>query len=205
MCWGECGGGKCAAPAGPFVQISAGTYHSCGLRSDGTAVCWGCGYRNPEYGPDMGQCNAPGGSFTQIAAGWLTSCALDTDGGVSCWGNEPAPSGDLEFSQISLCGGGACGLTTMGEVVCWDGYAEEPSSPLSLISVGTRGGCGITRDGELSCWGHTLVSGPPSGQFVDVGMCGVYACAVAVDGSVHCWGDDSDGTLHGPEADRECM
>jgi hypothetical protein len=40
-CWGDNTSGQNTAPAGTFIQISAGARHSCGLRSDGYATCWG--------------------------------------------------------------------------------------------------------------------------------------------------------------------
>ena len=55
-----------------FTAISAGGFHSCGLRSDGTAVCWG---RNHD-----GQADAPEGAFTAMSAGGTHSCGLRTNG-----------------------------------------------------------------------------------------------------------------------------
>jgi hypothetical protein len=40
-CWGYTSDGESTPPAGAFTQISAGNYHTCGLRADGFAVCWG--------------------------------------------------------------------------------------------------------------------------------------------------------------------
>ena len=78
-------------PQGTFTAVSAGYDHSCGLRTNGTAQCWG-----PENG--FGQTDAPSGTFTVIATGRLHSCGLRTDGTAQCWGNNEhgetdAPSG----------------------------------------------------------------------------------------------------------------
>jgi len=59
VCWGcdppDWDMGQCVSTAGPFVDLAAGPYHSCGLRDDGTVECWGCG-----DGPfDAGQCSPP--------------------------------------------------------------------------------------------------------------------------------------------------
>ncbi len=33
--------GQATPPAGTFSQVSAGGYHTCGLKTDGTLACWG--------------------------------------------------------------------------------------------------------------------------------------------------------------------
>jgi hypothetical protein len=60
--------------------MSAGGFHTCAVRTDGTVVCWG----DNTYG----QAIAPLGltSVTQVTTGDLHTCALKTDGTVVCWG-----------------------------------------------------------------------------------------------------------------------
>ncbi len=60
-------------------DISAGTIHTCGIRSDGYLLCWGDN--------SFRQSSPPPGEFTQVSAGNHTSCAIDTDGYVECWGD----------------------------------------------------------------------------------------------------------------------
>lgn len=58
-CWGsnnhhwdgETYVGQADAPSGHFSAVTAGTWHSCGVRTDGTITCWGLN--------DQGQANAP--------------------------------------------------------------------------------------------------------------------------------------------------
>ena len=68
---------------GPFVDISLGWYHSCGLRPSGDVECWNDGTEIR----DVGQFDIPEGiSFRQIAAGAEHVCGLDDEGFVHCWG-----------------------------------------------------------------------------------------------------------------------
>jgi hypothetical protein len=81
-----------ASPAGPsllqvpgvnpFTQVSGGFYHTCALRSDGVAECWGW---NVE-GQAPATRSALSGTFTQVSAGVYHTCALRSDGVAECWG-----------------------------------------------------------------------------------------------------------------------
>lgn len=58
-----------------LVTMASGLSHSCGLRADGTAVCWG----EDRYG----QASGPIGSFTAITAFSRYSCGARPEGGLS--------------------------------------------------------------------------------------------------------------------------
>jgi alpha-tubulin suppressor-like RCC1 family protein len=106
FCWGangsgQMGNGNFAAVSPPApVQVSnltgalaidAGTEHSCALKGDGSAVCWG----QNTYGQlgDNAVANkaspvpvlALSGAIS-INAGKSHTCALKTDGSAACWG-----------------------------------------------------------------------------------------------------------------------
>jgi alpha-tubulin suppressor-like RCC1 family protein len=80
---------------GTFVQISAGNEHSCGIKTDGSTICWGLDAngevggkiaRSPLYyasGPPPG-----GGTYLQVSAGASHSCGIRNDGSVLCWGSD---------------------------------------------------------------------------------------------------------------------
>jgi hypothetical protein len=67
--------------AGGFTQVSAGSFHSCGVRGDGVVQCWG---RDPLVATTTKA--AATGSFTQVDAGAFHNCARRSDGAVECWG-----------------------------------------------------------------------------------------------------------------------
>lgn len=80
-----------------FDSISAGYYHTCGLRAgNGRPVCWG---RNL-----YGEAEAPPGlartSFVAIKAGDRHTCALSANGRVACWGADA--DADVSGTQLDL-------------------------------------------------------------------------------------------------------
>ena len=86
-CWGSnmgLGGyhtvGQSTPPSGEFVSVSAGGYHTCGLRPDGTIACWGWDV--------AGQSTPPSGEFVSVSAGLFHTCGLRPDGTVACWGDD---------------------------------------------------------------------------------------------------------------------
>lgn len=60
-----------------FSQVSAGGYHNCGLRENGTVECWG-------YTFD-GQAQPPTGKQIAVSAGYDYACALSEAGTITCW------------------------------------------------------------------------------------------------------------------------
>ena len=88
--------------------------HSCGVRTDGTVVCWGA--------DADGQATPPQGTFTQVSAGGFHTCGVQTQGTVACWGNDEigqaTPPGGT-FTQVSAGNSHTCGVQTDGAVACW--------------------------------------------------------------------------------------
>ena len=72
----------------PFIDlmVSAGRMHTCGIKTDGTVVCWGAGLTDTED-PHFGQSNPPAKTFRQVSAGGYHTCGIKTDRTVACWGD----------------------------------------------------------------------------------------------------------------------
>ena len=62
---------------GPLTEMSVGASSLCGIRPDGSILCWGG--NTIEYTP-------PGGVFKTVSTGRDRACALRTDGTAVCWG-----------------------------------------------------------------------------------------------------------------------
>ena len=130
-------------PDGIFSSISAGVYHTCGVRADGSILCWGENH--------FGQADAPGGAFSSVSGGLDHTCGVRIDGTVVCWGSNTnwedknigqAEPPDGEFSSVSAGDYRTCGVRTDGTVVCWGESFEDyhfidrrPRAPQSLRYV----------------------------------------------------------------------
>jgi hypothetical protein len=186
--------GQTIVPSGTFTQISAGDYYNCGLKSDGSAVCWGLNKDD--------QSTVPSGTFTRLSVGGYHSCGLKSDGGAICWGNNSdgqstAPSDT--FTQLSAGGIHTCGLKSDGSAICWGddyhGQIKVPSDTFTQISTGGSHTCGLKSDGSAVCWGfnkdgQTTV---PSGMFTQLSAGLYHTCGLKSDGSAVCWGNNTSG------------
>ena len=135
------------------MAISAGGYHTCGLRADGVAVCWGS--------DDSGQIAVPRWQrFDAIAAGAYHTCGLRVEGDAMCWGSG---GGSVQFfaferfEAISAGGNLTCGLSPDGRTACWSPGAFSESGPpqgvrFRAVGVGSGYACGLRGYGEAVCW-----------------------------------------------------
>jgi hypothetical protein len=159
-----------------WVQLSAGSYHSIGVRANGTAWAWGYSYfgllGDGTY--DTSRKNSPvsvvGGfsDWVQVSAGSLHSLGVRADGSAWAWGNNgngrlgdntitsrPSPvsvvGGFADWCQLSAGGLHSLGIRANGTVWTWgsnssgqlgDGTTTNRSSPVSVI-------------GNFTDWGQT--------------------------------------------------
>lgn len=200
---------KVTVSATPFItvtptfeeRITADYYHTCSLKTDKSAVCWG---EN-----DYGQGNIPPEiTFNQISTSSSFSCGLKTDGSVICWGGGygGTPPTD-KFTQISIGNGHsghACGLKTDGGILCWgynsQGQSSQPSGVFTQVSAGYFDTCGLKTDGSVLCWGANNhgQGRPPVGTFSQISVGWSHSCGVKTDGSILCWGNNYSGQSNSP-------
>ncbi|MCC6387225.1 MAG: hypothetical protein IT302_07585 [Dehalococcoidia bacterium] len=195
--------GQAVAPEGWFVALDAGTFHTCGVREDGTLACWGANesFSCVPFGPctvfDGGQSTPPAGAFRSVSAGYTHSCGVEAAGTIRCWGaNEHGQSSPPagQFQAVAAGTSHTCALRLSGELTCWglnwSGQTDAPAGVFASISAGGSFNCGLRPDGHLECWGSNT-SGQtesPAGVFRMVAAGSDHACGIRPDDTVECWG-----------------
>ena len=116
--------GSTDTPANAFASVSAGGYHTCGVRADRSVECWGA--NESPYG--SGQASPPGDSFASFSVG----------GDITCW-FRPLAHDTFECKEES-------GVSP-------DGRATPPVGPFVWVSAGGYLTCGLRVDGSVECWG----------------------------------------------------
>lgn len=125
---------------GPWISVSAGDAHTCGVKSDGSLWCWGRNDERQSGNRDETRVDAPTAINTEhswrvAAVGRTHSCGLRTDGTLWCWGsnaagvsyplgsneplNEPTQIGEQRWASLSTSAFHTCAVAENGDVACW--------------------------------------------------------------------------------------
>jgi hypothetical protein len=173
-----------------FVQVSAGTSHSCGIRESGALECWG--HESFFYSTrPLGQV------FRAVSAGAEHTIAIRDDGTLVFWGNDQGGLGSVPSGTFdSVVAGYAhdCAMRTDGTLACWgwngSGQTNPPSGVVAAYDVGTTNTCVLHVNGTIQCVGSNDngESVPPGGTFQALTVHGIFGCGLRGDGSVECWG-----------------
>jgi alpha-tubulin suppressor-like RCC1 family protein len=193
-------GGATAQPQA--IAISAGSFHTCALMSDGTIRCWGSNEQgrlgNGTYDDSFAPTDVYGiTSATVIDTGGQHNCALLRDNTIRCWGgNDTGQLGDGTTTSSAVPVMSAVGL-----------------SNAIAVSAGNQHTCALDQGGTVWCWGDNRsgqLGQPPSDHSsVPVPLDGLapahsistgraHTCAIldkADFGAVACWGSNSEFQL----------
>ena len=191
---------------GIFGSVTASVYHSCALRDDGSAACWGCN------GYDYGQCAPQNVDLNYLDAGAVHTCGVNPDGTLECWGCGESDMGQCappvgQFDMVSAGSLHSCAISSGGSIECWgdlsDGLDQVPADGGGFTSVtaGNRHSCALASTGLLSCWGDNSegqldVTAAPYDQLGKSGDW--HNCAIKDDGQVTCWGRNLAGESTAP-------
>jgi alpha-tubulin suppressor-like RCC1 family protein len=183
-----------------FRQVSASTYHSCGVTPDFHAWCWGNGEKGDLGNGATQQATAPvavagGLLFRQVVTGFDFSCGLSSSSNRAyCWGYnnhgqlgdgtltnrlKPVPVvGGLTMSQISAGANHVCAVTTDDRAFCWGWNHEGQLGDSSSVDKRSR---------------PVAVTGGRHYRQISAGAHS--SCAVTTDGRAFCWGNGRFGQL----------
>jgi alpha-tubulin suppressor-like RCC1 family protein len=181
-----------------FVQLTAGTDHTCGVTTDNLAYCWGENREGQLGDGTTADRSVPvrvagGRRFRQIQAGALHTCAVTPLDIAFCWGsNIYAQLGDgtttrrltpvrvmggLSFRRVIAGGHHSCGLTTANKAYCWgensDGQLGDGTTTGRTRPVAVSGGLSFSQ----------VVAGSN------------HSCGVTTLKRAYCWGGDEDGQV----------
>lgn len=192
-----------------WLSVSMGPTHTCAIKTDNSAWCWGeNSYGQLGNADDVTSKAQPiprpvgaGNAWASISAGSQHTCATKVDGTAWCWG-----------------------VNLYGQLGTSDGVGSEAphSEPVQVgiehewaaLTAGHHYTCGVTVAGEAHCWGRNLhgelgnsvgvgtIAPHPSplrvgveSDWVSIDADVGHTCAVRQEGSAWCWGDDPDGQL----------
>ena len=203
-----------------FSSVHSTAYHICGLKLDGSVVCWG----SSDASGKISKANADTGTYTSVQAGGNHTCAQKSDRTMICWGNDwdeqvfgPDNFGVYQYFDIAIGGSLSCGVhdkylsyVGYGRVECWGSSSKgqrgiEQAGEFTKVYATGYHTCGINRAGEFNCWGIDdgstsdvgQVTGPNAYTGADIVTASINnytTCGLRSNGSIICWGADSGGS-----------
>ncbi len=133
----------------PWLKVSLGLGHSCGIDVDGNLWCWGendsgqVGDHSVENrGYPVPVTNVLGTRWVSIALGYYHTCGIDTEGNLWCWGKNA-------FGQL-----GKGDYTNIDHPVM---ISNSLGTRWRSVSLGYGYSCGVDVNDHLWCWGRNTM------------------------------------------------
>jgi alpha-tubulin suppressor-like RCC1 family protein len=188
--------------AGAWLEVAAGSYQSCGIKSDSTLWCWGdntngqLGTGTTTAASQPSQVASDG--WKQVSSSYLHSCAVKQDGTLWCWGiNANLQLGDPQDSfrmspwqvagsdwvQVATGLYHTCATRTDGSLLCWGGNLAGQLGNAG-VPVDPTGAASKTADPVLVAGTWSTIAAGQS-----------HTCGIQPDKSLWCWGDNAKGQL----------
>lgn len=185
-----------------ILQISAGDFHTCAIKTDGSLWCWGLNMQGQLGDGTIESKSTPVQIMTgvsQVSAGGAHTCAIKNDGSLWCWGyNFLGQVGD------GMIGNDLCPIPFQQPQPCVKSPKQIMTGVLQ-VSAGNNHTCAIRTDGSLWCWGWGNALVRPGNELTPVqiipsGVSQVSAgefhtCVIKSDNSLWCWGQNFGGQL----------
>lgn len=197
-----------------WLSVTAGVYHSCAIRTDGTLWCWGSngmgqlGTSTKKHAPSPTpvQVLVEGTDQTWLAvsAGYFYTCGIRTDHTLWCWG--------ADYGQLGTSAPTDDSSPSPAQVL-----AEGTDQTWLSVTAASSHTCGIRTDHTLWCWGSNqygklgtiTTSGPhktnptpvqvlasgPDQTWLTVDAGSAHTCGIRTDHTLWCWGTNRYGQL----------
>ena len=183
------------------LAIAVGVEHSCAIRGDRVAVCWGSNGSGQLGNASSDSQNVPTAvdgvsGVTVLAAGGDTTCAVDGNHALWCWGNnERGQLGD--GGRISRGAAGKVAIPDVVGVAVGGAFTCALSSPASGGKVRCFGRHESGELGEILLDNDSPVPVPVafSGTAKAISAGDDFACLTDEPGAVWCWGENGDRQL----------
>jgi hypothetical protein len=172
------------------VLSSPVSAHTCAIKSDGSAWCWGRnahgqlgdGTRVDRIAPVQVSHDELGQTFdevTDMCTSRSSTCARRSDGSLWCWGGVDRRSLPRHLADDVAPGGLACGESH----TCY----VDTDARVWCFGANAHGQLGIA-NGNVAVETPQQVPGVDAVSFVNAGR--THTCATRVDASLVCWGRD---------------
>ncbi|MFZ9594486.1 MAG: RCC1 domain-containing protein [Bdellovibrionia bacterium] len=192
----------------PYIAVSAGDAHTCGITGAGVLKCWGSDSNGKLGNGTLTSADQPspvvidsGTTYLAVSAGVEHTCGITGSGVLKCWGSDAngqlgngSTSGN-QFSPVATNSGAnyvgiwsgrnhTCAITSRGVLECWGSDASGQLGNGSTLTSDVLSPASIDKDRfQKGIYQKTATSGAFT------------SCGVMNSGVLRCWGSDAFSQL----------